>query len=358
MLTELVPAMQRIAPHLDLLLVCHPGNRDLYPADVEVLEVPLREGRLGKVQRILLDLFRVPGMVKGRADVLVTPSNIGPLHCGMPHVAVVAAHLALPSCQRAALPERMPRSKQLYFATVYRRYVQQADVVLGISQFVADGLVEELHLDPARVRAMPLGVNPPAGGPSLEGRSNTILFVGTLYRYKDGDAAIRAFAKARHRLPAEARLVFAGKDFKGEAARLTELARACGVSDAVEVQGSVPFEELEALFRTAGVLLMPSKGEGFGLPVAEAMGYGLPVIAAEATALPGVAGGAAVLVRPGDVDGFAEALVEVLGDPERRRAMADQGLARAAELSWEAAAEVLRDAIDTALAGAQYGPPR
>jgi glycosyltransferase involved in cell wall biosynthesis len=353
MLTELVPALRRLAPHLDLLLVCHPGNRDLYPDDVEVLEVPLRAGRVGKAQRVLIDLFRVPSIVKGRADVLVTPSNVGPLRCSMPHVAVVAAHLALPSCQQAALPERMPRSKQLYFATVYRRYVRDADLVLGISQFVADGLVAELGLEPAKVRAMPLGVNPPAGGPTLDGREDTILFVGTLYRYKDGDAAIRAFAQARDRLPAGARLVFAGKDFKGEAARLTELARTCGVADAVEVRGSVPFAELEHLFRTAGVLLMPSKGEGFGLPVAEAMGYGLPVIAADATALPGVAGGAAVLVQPGDVDGFAEALIEVLNDPERRRAMAEQGLARAAELSWEAAATVLRDAIDTALATAR-----
>jgi glycosyltransferase involved in cell wall biosynthesis len=359
MLTELVPALRRIAPHLDLLLVCHPGNRSLYPHDVEVLEVQLGAGKAGKVRRVLYDLFRVPRLVSGRADVLVTPSNVGPVRCRLPHVAVIAAHLALPSCQRAALPERMPRSKQLYFATVYRRYIRDADVVLGISEFLAHGLVEELHLDPARVRAMPLGVKPPAGGPSLDGRGAIILFVGTLYRYKDGDAAVRAFAQARDRLPTGARLVIAGKDHRDEAARLAALADECGVADAVEIRGSVPFEELEHLFRTSGVLLMPSKGEGFGLPVAEAMGYGLPVVAADATALPGVAGGAAVLVPPGDVDGFAEALVSVLGDPQRRQGMVERGLVRSAELSWDAAAQVLGDAIDTALAGgtsARTGP--
>jgi alpha-1,3-rhamnosyl/mannosyltransferase len=98
------------------------------------------------------------------------------------------------------------------------------------------------------------------------------------------------------------------------------------------------------------VLLMPSKGEGFGLPVAEAMGYGLPVIAADATALPGVAGGAAWLVAPGDVDGFARALVGVLCDPARSAAMAEAGVARAAELTWERAAVALRDAVERALA--------
>ena len=349
MLTELVPALGKVAPHLRLLLVCHPGNRSLYDPALESIEVDLGTGRAFKVRRVLHDLLFVPRLVRGRADVLVTPSNVGPLRCPMPHVAVVAAHLALPSCQRAALPERMPRLKQLYFAGPYRRYVKAADEVLGISEFVADGLVDELHLDPAKVSAMPLGVVPPAGGPTLDGRSSTILFVGTLYRYKDGDAAIRAFAQSRSQLPDDARLVIVGKDHAGEAARLTRLARTVGVAEAVAIRGSVSGEELESLFRTAGVLLMPSKGEGFGLPVAEAMGYGLPVIAANATALPGVAGGAAVLVPPGDVDGFARALVDVLTDPVTARAMAKRGVERAAELSWERAAVALRDAVERAL---------
>ena len=100
---------------------------------------------------------------------------------------------------------------------------------------------------------------------------------------------------------------------------------------------------------------MPSKGEGFGLPVAEAMGYGLPVIAADATALPEVAGDAAVLVPVSDLDGFARALVDVLNDPERRQAMTDRGIERAAELTWEAGAVALRDAIEDALAAGGRG---
>ncbi len=350
MLTELVPALGEVAPHLRLLLICHPGNRGLYDPDLDALEVSLGRGRAFKVRRIVFDLFLAARRVRGRADVLVTPTNIGPRRFFTPHVAIVTAHLSLPSCQQAALPEKMPWLKQLYFARPFRRYLRRSDEVLGISEFVAQGLVDELGLDPARVRAMPLGVTPPEGGPSLAGRTATILFVGTLYRYKDGDAAIRAFAQSRAQLPAGARLVIVGKDHAGEAARLTALASSCGVADGVDVRGSVSGDELERLFRTTGVLLMPSKGEGFGLPVAEAMGYGLPVIAADATALPGVAGGAAILVPPGDVDGFAQALVDVLTDPERSRAMAERGLARAAELSWTAAAKRLADAIDDVLA--------
>ena len=348
MLTELIPALARVAPNLRILLLCHHENRDLYPPELDALVVNLRRG--GRARRVWHDLFSVSRLVEGRADVLVTPTTVAPLRWNIPHVAIVSAHLALPSCQRAALPEKMPWLKRAYFARPFRRYLRRADEVLGISEFVAQGLVDELGLDPAKVWAMPLGVRPIPGGPTLEGRGSTVLFVGTLYRYKDGDAAIRAFTKALPELPDDARLVIAGKDHAGEAARLGALAKECGVADRVEVRGSVSAEELERLFRTSGVLLMPSKGEGFGLPVAEAMGYGLPVIAADATALPGVAGGAAVLVPPGDVDGFARALVEVLTDPQRQRELAERGIARAAELTWEAGAEQLRKAVEAALA--------
>lgn len=348
MLTELVPALAEVAPHLQLLLICHADNRELYDPEFEALEVDLRAGKV--LRRTFYDLFQVSGLVEGRADVLVTPGTVGPIRCTIPQVAIVAAHLVLPSCQKAALPEKMPWIKRRYLGWPFKQYLKGATSVLGISDFLAQGLVDEIGIDPAKVHAMNLGTRPPEGGPTVDGRSSTVLFVGTLYPYKDGPLAIRAFARSRPELPTDARLVIVGKDFAGEAGRLEALARELGVDDAVEVRGSVSSEELDHLFRTSGVLLMPSKGEGFGLPVAEAMGYGLPVIAADATALPGVAGGAAVLLPVGDVDGFARALVDVLNDPDRRRAMAERGIARASELTWEAAARTLADAIEDALA--------
>lgn len=348
MLTELIPRLAEVAPNYRILLVCHKGNRHLYDESFESIEVDLAEGQV--MRRTVFDLFRMASLVRGRADVLVTASNVGPIRRFEPQVAMVVAHLVLPSCQRAALPERMPLLKRIYMAGPYRRYLRRVTAVVGISEFVAEGLVDELGLDRAKVRAMPLGFTPPAEGPTLVNRNNDVLFVGTLYRYKDGVSAIRAFAACRDRLPVNSRLIIVGKDHAGEAARLTALARECGVSDRVEVRGQVSAEDLEELMRSSGVLLMPSKGEGFGLPVVEAMGYGLPVIAADATALPGVAGGAAVLVPPGDVARFSEALVQVLTDPERREEMVQQGLRRSAELTWVRSAEILRDAIEDALA--------
>jgi glycosyltransferase involved in cell wall biosynthesis len=330
MLTELVPALARVAPELDLLLVCHEGNRHLYPADLESIVVDL--GRAQRGRRAAYELVGLGRLIRGRADAIVTATTVGPLRCPVPEVAIVAAHLVLPSCRRAALPARMSRLKELHFATMYPLHLRRADQVLGISDFVAEQLVEELGLPPERVRSMPLGVDVPEGAAATE-RTDDIFFIGTLYEYKDAVGAVQAFSLARPSLPSGSRLLIAGKDHADQAARVRQVAAACGVADAVELLGPVPDDELERLYRTAGVLLMPS-------------------------ALPGVAGDAAVLVPPGDAHGFAEALVQVLTDPARRAAMAERGLRRARELSWDNAARILRTAIGAALGdGAATGAP-
>jgi alpha-1,3-rhamnosyl/mannosyltransferase len=91
-------------------------------------------------------------------------------------------------------------------------------------------------------------------------------------------------------------------------------------------------------------LTFPSRFEGFGLPVLEAMGNGCPVIAADATALPEVVGEGGLLVDPDDVDGWAAAMLEVLGDADRRGWLIEAGLAQTARYQWAASTTALLDA--------------
>jgi glycosyltransferase involved in cell wall biosynthesis len=225
--------------------------------------------------------------------------------------------------------------------------------VVGISQFVADSLVSELGIDRRKVSAMPLGVAPPHRAPSLNGREPLVLFVGTLYGYKDAVVLVRAFAQAKSRLPGGAHLVVAGKDHDGAAGGLRVAASEAGVMDAVDVAGPVTDESLESLYSRASVLVLPSRCEGFGLPVAEAMSRGVPVVVANATSLPELAGDAGILVEPGDVGGFADAIVDVLTDPNRHRSMAERGLARINDLTWEKSARRLHGVLNTVLSRAQ-----
>ena len=101
-----------------------------------------------------------------------------------------------------------------------------------------------------------------------------------------------------------------------------------GIADDVVLTGLVTDEELAALYNAATLVVHPSRYEGFGLPVLEAMHCGTPVVSTTASSLPEVAGGAAVLVDPDDALGFAVAIQELVADPARRLELADAGLAQ------------------------------
>ena len=92
-------------------------------------------------------------------------------------------------------------------------------------------------------------------------------------------------------------------------------------------------DELWALYGGAAVFAFPSRHEGFGLPVLEAMSQGAPVVASDIPAIREVAGGAARLVPPGDVEGWTDALDELLSDEAARRRLAAAGLVRSQHFS-------------------------
>jgi glycosyltransferase involved in cell wall biosynthesis len=99
----------------------------------------------------------------------------------------------------------------------------------------------------------------------------------------------------------------------------------------IEFRGHVPQDELAALYRGASCLVFPSRYEGFGLPVLEAMASGTPVVATTAGALPEVAGDAAILVEERNPVALAGGIERAIADRERLRAA---GLERASRYSW------------------------
>jgi glycosyltransferase involved in cell wall biosynthesis len=107
--------------------------------------------------------------------------------------------------------------------------------------------------------------------------------------------------------------------------------------DGLRLLGHVPDELLPGLYAGAEAFALPSRYEGFGLPVLEAMAAGTPVVAADATALPDTCGGASLLVPP-DGEAFRAALASLLGDAGERERLRAAGLRRAASFSWDATA--------------------
>jgi glycosyltransferase involved in cell wall biosynthesis len=196
-----------------------------------------------------------------------------------------------------------------------------------------DDLREHLGVDSGKVDVVPLGVAAPR---RLERRAERmVLCVGAKRPHKNAVAVIEALAGT------DLRLVVTG--YRSPYDRvLRERAEALGV--ALELPAWV--DDLDELYARAGVVVVPSLYEGFGLPVLEAMARGVPVVSSNRSSLPEVAGDAALLVDPEDRRALRDAIERALADPQPLR---DKGLRRAAEFTWERTARLTAEAYRRAL---------
>jgi glycosyltransferase involved in cell wall biosynthesis len=239
-------------------------------------------------------------------------------------------------------PELMGARDRFFFRTFVRPSVRRAARILTGSEWTKQDLVERYGAAPEKVVMTPYGVDPLFGpdGPAPDG-SPYALFVGGLEPRKNPVAALEALALA----DGDLRLVVAGPE-RGRRAELDRAAARLGLENRVEFRGHVAHEELAALYRGASCLVFPSRYEGFGLPVLEAMASGTPVVATTASSVPEVAGDAAILVDPDDPVALAGGIERALADRERLRAA---GLERARAYSWTETArrtlEVYRELV-------------
>lgn len=150
---------------------------------------------------------------------------------------------------------------------------------------------------------------------------------------KNIETLISAFARMPTSLREQYRLIIAGDTRRRP--ELIQLAEELGARSRTIFTGIVTDDELVKLYQQATLFVFPSRYEGFGLPVLEAMACGCPVISSNASSLPEVAGHAALLVDPTDVEGFARDMERVLTDAALRQLMHERGLAQAAQFPWE-----------------------
>jgi glycosyltransferase involved in cell wall biosynthesis len=246
------------------------------------------------------------------------------------------------------------RIKRRYLSALVPRSLQGARRVVVPSAFVRRSVLELLDLDPSQVVVVPHGVERTAGTPAdeltrrhgLDGP--VVLYPAITYPHKDHATLVEAFAMALVDHPT-ALLVLTGRADSAEAEVLARIDR-LGISSRVRRLGRVSTADLAGLLDLATVVAVPSRYEGFGLPAAEGLAHGAVVVASDATSLPEVVGDAGILVAPGDVPAWAEALRGVLGDPARREALGRAGLARAAGFGRAANAAALAEVYRGALA--------
>jgi glycosyltransferase involved in cell wall biosynthesis len=265
---------------------------------------------------------------------------------------VVMIHDIHPVIQREHWGWAGPRGSHLALRAHIPLAVRQARRILTPSEYVKETVCERYRLPPEKVVVTPHGADPfflaaPAPG-ELEASElrvsagRFLLYVGALAPHKNVAGLLRAFARLRTR-PEVAGVRLVAVTGPERAPDLAPLIQELGLGGAVTLAGYVNDKILRALYHRAQALVLPSFGEGFGLPVLEAMACGTPVVTSRVSALPEVAADAALYVDPREPDDIAAAMGRVLSDEALRRDLAAKGRARAATFSWDrTVAQVLR----------------
>ena len=223
----------------------------------------------------------------------------------------------------------MGRLDRAIFKWVVPRAVRRARRVIAVSERTKRDLIELYGVAESKVAVTPHGVDPAFTPDCSSG--GYLLFVGAIQERKNPLAAAEAAAEVG--LP----LVVAGPEREPALARELERRGA-------DLRGYVEKDELARLYRGAAALVLPSRYEGFGLPVLEAMACGTPVVAANDPALREVAGEAALYAEPAEL---ADAIRRAIAERDR---LVAAGLARAAQFTWDETARRTLDVYRQALA--------
>ncbi len=276
-------------------------------------------------------------MALGDAEVLVAPNY------GMPRFAPIPTAVCMHDCAPFALPETFAareRARRRWSARVAAR---RAAVIFMGSEFAARECHRWLGVSDQRLLVIPWGCTPEFRPASRERvatvrsryrlRDRVVLFVGSQLQRRDIDALGRHVAQLRAGRDDLELCIVGGNP---EAAEHTDQDRH------VRRLGYVPDEDLPALYSAATVVAYPSRYEGFGLPVLEALACGTPVVASATSALLDVFSGRARLVDHDDDVAWLEALARLLDSQEVRDQEIARGHGWAVGRDWDASAARLR----------------
>jgi glycosyltransferase involved in cell wall biosynthesis len=306
---------------------------DLVPSAPNFLMMPQRVRASHRPARILWEQAVLPSAAaRARVDVLFNPGFTAPLATRIPQVTVFH------DLQHVRHPEHFRRFDLLFWRLLLYGSAHRSRLILADSEATAADVRRHYRLPDARVRVVPLGVDPAFFELAARRAPEPFLLtVSTLHPQKNLDRLLHAFA-AFHRKRPEFRLVICG--VHGLAAQdLHALRRTLGLDEAVDFPGWIPREDLYDLYRRAWACVLPSTFEGFGLPLLEALAAGVPTACSDIEPLRSMAGDAAVRFDPLDAAALTAAMRRFSDDSPLRARLTAAGLQRAAAFSWRATAE-------------------
>jgi len=332
---RLLPAIAAADPRLEITIATSRRGAGSLLADgwgdwARILALPSDDDT--RVRKLVTQQLMLPRLARQRRwQVVHSLSNLGPVRLGLPLVLTVFDVIFLRERTMSAI-------SRLSIGTVVRAAAPRACAVVTMSESSRTEIVELLRLDPGRVFVIPgpgRAPGPVADAARLRSRlrldgRRIVLNVAAKRTHKNQALLVAAL----ERLPGDVSLVLAGHD-GGEGETLRRLAEASPVKERIVFLDYVPDAELEALYALAACVAIPTRAEGYGLPVLEAMARGTPVACSDLPVLRELGGDAVAYFDPDDAAACAGAILRALVDGS----LVSRGAARASRYDAQQAAQ-------------------
>ncbi len=304
-----------------------------------------------------------------REEQLRLPAQLRQLRAALYHGMAFAAPLSAP-CKTVVTvhdlsfitqPHTHKRFNRMYLSQITRLSCRRATRIIAVSQHTRDDVSRFFGIAPERIDVIAHGVDGARFAPLSPDEiavfrtqkniaERAVFYLGSVEPRKNLITLIEAFTRVCQ-TDTHARLyVGGGLAWKYEA--ILTRAHQLGIGNRVTFLDAVAPEELPLWFAACDVFVYPSLYEGFGMPVLEAMACGAPIVSSNVTSLPEVVGDAGILVSPTDVDALADAIARVLTDDGLRAELRSRSLQRAAQFTWQRAAQ---QTVETYIRALQIG---
>jgi glycosyltransferase involved in cell wall biosynthesis len=339
--TQVIPEIaKRLDSKEELYLVVSPRSRllhDRYGTNVRYIVFPWSNER--RIPRTLSEhLYSPVRLPASRIDVFNT--LMAPIVQVSPSLVI---HMKTMHAYTA--PEAVAPLVRTYRRLSYPRTARAADAIIINSESLRSEIQRYLDVDSRKLRLIYEAVDHELFRPGEAALARSeitfrgitkpfVLFVSSLWPYKNCDGLLRAWALARGELGGRQLAIVGPHTDEAYLAELQSLAAELGIAEDVVFIGGVPLEETVRFYQAADLFVYPSHNETFGLPILEAMACACPVVTSDTSAMPETAGGAAILCNPKEPTSIARAMLEATRPGMDR--LREQGLRRAAQFTWAA----------------------
>lgn len=354
---RLVETFAAQTPRVRVTLIAPRGREVEPPPGIAVERVPLQgRGHLAKLRFEQQGFPQAAGRVG--ADVAHVPYWGSPLSSPVP--VVVTIHDLIP----LILPEYRGGALARLYTGLAAAAARGAAAIITDSEASQTDILRHLGVPQERVRAILLAAGDqytPHGDSQADAAVRQkydlppafALYLGGYDIRKNVHTLLKAYTYVRDGAGLEFPLVLAGRPPQRRSTRFTEVERLIGemnICDAVKLIGWVDEADKPSLYRLATCFVYPSRYEGFGLPVLEAMACGTPVVTSNTSSLPEIVGDAAFMVAPDDARGMAGALLALSNQSDLARELGQRGLARARMFNWARTAAQTLEVYEEAVA--------